>query len=85
MRPDRHRQRQLPELINVTTFKRNFSKTVVTIPTTYDIPLHPLRYALVANALKFRREAPAKLRSLPASAKGLAARITGRKGEKAAS
>ncbi|UWX97121.1 aminoacyltransferase [Arthrobacter zhaoxinii] len=73
-----------PGLINVTTFKRNFSKTVVTIPTTYDIPLHPLRYALVANALKLRREAPGKLRSLPDSAKGLAGRITGRRGKEAA-
>ncbi|MBP3035647.1 peptidoglycan bridge formation glycyltransferase FemA/FemB family protein [Arthrobacter sp. zg-ZUI100] len=68
-----------PSLINVTTFKRNFSKTVVTIPTTYDIPLRPQRYALVATALKLRREAPRKLRALPASARALAARTAGRK------
>ncbi|MGW9404271.1 lipid II:glycine glycyltransferase FemX [Arthrobacter sp. NPDC055585] len=51
-----------PSLANVTTFKRNFSKTVVSVPTTYDIPLHPLRYRALAAALRIRREAPGKLR-----------------------
>ncbi len=45
-----------PQLINVTTFKRNFSKNVVTIPTTYDIPLHPLRYRALAAVLDARRK-----------------------------
>ncbi|WP_035773301.1 peptidoglycan bridge formation glycyltransferase FemA/FemB family protein [Arthrobacter sp. Br18] len=45
-----------PQLINVTTFKRNFSKNVVTLPTTYDIPLHPLRYRAVAALLRARRK-----------------------------
>lgn len=70
-----------PSLINVTTFKRNFSKTVVTIPTTYDIPLRARRYALVATALKLRREAPGKLRALPAATKALAGRFAGRSGQ----
>lgn len=53
-----------PSLANVTTFKRNFSKNVVVVPTTYDIPLHPLRYAAVVSALRGRRSGPALARSV---------------------
>lgn len=53
-----------PQLINVTTFKRNFSKNVVDIPTTYDVPLNPGRYRAVAGLLKLRRTAPARGRAL---------------------
>ncbi|TKV29013.1 aminoacyltransferase [Arthrobacter sp. NamB2] len=47
-----------PGLANVTTFKRNFSKNVVVVPTTYDIPLRPARYAAVASLLSARRSVP---------------------------
>lgn len=53
-----------PQLVNVTTFKRNFSKNVVHIPTTYDIPLNPGKYRLVAGLLRLRRSAPDQVRSL---------------------
>ena len=53
-----------PQLVNVTTFKRNFSKNVVDLPTTYDIPLNPGKYKVVAGLLSFRRTAPAKGRAL---------------------
>ncbi|WP_105032206.1 lipid II:glycine glycyltransferase FemX [Arthrobacter ruber] len=52
-----------PGLANVTTFKRNFSKNVVVVPTTYDIPLNPARYAVVAALLAARRTAPATARA----------------------
>ncbi len=48
-----------PSLANVTTFKRNFSKNVVVVPTTFDIPLNPVRYAVVASMLTARRAGPA--------------------------
>ena len=67
-----------PDLINVTTFKRNFSKTVVTIPTTYDIPLHPLRYRVISSALTVRRDGPGKVRAAADKLKSPA----GRRGEK---
>lgn len=51
-----------PQLVNVTTFKRNFSKNVVEIPTTYDVPLNPGKYRAVAGLLSLRRSAPAKVR-----------------------
>lgn len=53
-----------PQLVNVTTFKRNFSKNVVEIPTTYDIPLNAAKYRAVAGMLALRRTAPAKGRAL---------------------
>jgi hypothetical protein len=53
-----------PQLANVTTFKRNFSKNVVRVPTTYDVPLQPRRYRAVAAALRVRRTAPRLVRSL---------------------
>ncbi|MCC9194758.1 aminoacyltransferase [Arthrobacter sp. zg-Y916] len=60
-----------PSLANVTTFKRNFSKTVITVPTTYDIPLAPARYKALAAVLRLRREAPAKLRAIAGRVKNL--------------
>ena len=63
-----------PQLINVTTFKRNFSRNVVEVPTTYDIPLNPARYRAVAAALKARRTLPAKARSAVAAVKTRACR-----------
>lgn len=58
-----------PQLINVTTFKRNFSRNVVEVPTTYDVPLHPVRYRAIATALTARRTLPAKGRSVVAAVK----------------
>jgi hypothetical protein len=55
-----------PSLANVTTFKRNFSKNVVVVPTTYDIPLDPLRYAAVSALVRGRRAAPTAARRLVA-------------------
>ncbi|MHA7280060.1 lipid II:glycine glycyltransferase FemX [Arthrobacter sp. MDT2-2] len=52
-----------PGLANVTTFKKNFSKNVVVVPTTYDIPLRPVRYAAVASLLTARRTAPSAARA----------------------
>lgn len=70
-----------PQLVNVTTFKRNFSKNVVDIPTTYDIPLNPARYRAVAGLLSFRRKAPAKGRALlMGAASSLSKLRTGRSG-----
>ncbi len=54
-----------PSLANVTTFKRNFSKDVVVLPTTYDVPLKKLHYAALAGALQLRRE------GLPAGRRGI--------------
>lgn len=53
-----------PSLANVTTFKRNFSKNAVVVPTTYDIPLSRPRYILVAALLRGRRTAPARARAV---------------------
>ncbi|WP_028279320.1 peptidoglycan bridge formation glycyltransferase FemA/FemB family protein [Arthrobacter sp. H5] len=53
-----------PQLINVTTFKRNFSRKVVEVPTTYDIPLDPARYRAVAVVLRARRALPSGARKL---------------------
>lgn len=61
-----------PGLANVTTFKRNFSKNVVVIPTTYDIPLRPVRYAAVAALLRARRTAPTIARTAVGRVAGLA-------------
>ncbi|MCY0905094.1 lipid II:glycine glycyltransferase FemX [Arthrobacter sp. H14-L1] len=54
-----------PSLANVTTFKRNFSKDVVVLPTTYDVPMKQLHYGALGAALKLRRE------GLPAGRRGL--------------
>ncbi len=64
-----------PSLANVTTFKRNFSKNVVVLPTTFDVPLKPLQYRLLSEALRVRREAPGRLRAVLAGARGLARKI----------
>ncbi|NJC24170.1 hypothetical protein BJ994_003246 [Arthrobacter pigmenti] len=53
-----------PQLQNVTTFKRNFSKNVVHVPTTYDVPLDPRKYRLVFGALTARRALSNKGRGL---------------------
>ncbi len=68
-----------PGLANVTTFKRNFSKNVVVVPTTYDIPLDPVRYGAVASLLATRRAAPAAARAAVRRATGLAWRLGGRR------
>ncbi len=60
-----------PQLINVTSFKRNFSKNVVTLPTTYDIPLNSIKYRIVAAALNIHRTLPGRARGLLARAREL--------------
>ena len=62
-----------PQLANVTTFKRNFSKNVVVVPTTFDIPLDAKRYAVVAALLGARRALPGALRRVRAAQRQLAA------------
>ncbi len=51
-----------PSLANVTTFKRNFSKHVVVLPTTYDVPLKRLQYGVLAAVLRLRRNGPGTVR-----------------------
>lgn len=63
-----------PQLINVTSFKRNFSKNVVNLPTTYDIPLNPVKYRIVAGALNARRTLPGRVRGLMTKAGNLTMR-----------
>ncbi|MEC5199518.1 hypothetical protein RCH21_001749 [Arthrobacter sp. PL16] len=63
-----------PSLANVTTFKRNFSKNVVVVPTTYDIPLSPVRYRAVSALLAARRAAPAAAGGIVRRASGLVRR-----------
>lgn len=54
-----------PQLANVTTFKRNWSKNEVDLPVTYDIPLHQTKYAALSMYLRARREgAPKAIRTL---------------------
>jgi hypothetical protein len=53
-----------PSLANVTTFKRNFSRNVVVLPTTFDLPVQVLRFHLLSSALKLRRQAPGVLRGI---------------------
>lgn len=43
-------------LKNVTQFKIKFSKNIVDIPFTYDLPLQPLKYRLLAIAIKLNRK-----------------------------
>jgi hypothetical protein len=62
-----------PQLANVTTFKRNFSKNVVVVPTTFDVPLDPVRYAVVANLLGARRALPGALRRVQSAQRHLVA------------
>lgn len=42
-------------LKNVTQFKIKFSKNIVDIPFTYDLPLKPLAYKLLSSAIKLKR------------------------------
>jgi lipid II:glycine glycyltransferase (peptidoglycan interpeptide bridge formation enzyme) len=42
-------------LKNVTQFKIKFSKNIVSIPVTYDLPLQPLKYTLLSIAVKLKR------------------------------
>lgn len=63
-----------PGLANVTTFKRNFSRNVVVVPTTYDIPLDRARYTAVASLLQARRAGTA----LAGSARRRASSVVGR-------
>lgn len=43
-------------LKNVTQFKIKFSKNIVDIPFTYDLPLQPLKYTVLTAALKIKRK-----------------------------
>lgn len=43
-------------LKNVTQFKIKFSKNIVKVPVTYDLPLQPLRYKALSFALKTKRK-----------------------------
>lgn len=63
-----------PSLANVTAFKKNFSKNIVVVPTTYDIPLYPARYAVVASLLRARRAAPELARTALRRVSALAGR-----------
>lgn len=42
-------------LKNVTQFKLKFSKNIVQIPFTYDLPLSPLKYRVLAHTLRLKR------------------------------
>ena len=45
-----------PSLANVSTFKLKFSKNIVDVPEAYDLPLQPLKYTLLATAIKAKRK-----------------------------
>lgn len=45
-----------PSLKNVTQFKLKFSKNIVDIAQTYDLPLQPLKYRFLASGLKLKRK-----------------------------
>jgi hypothetical protein len=47
--------RFFPALKSVTNFKMKFSKNVVDVPMAYDLPIQPLKYALLKTALKTKR------------------------------
>ncbi|MHA7240592.1 peptidoglycan bridge formation glycyltransferase FemA/FemB family protein [Arthrobacter sp. TMS1-12-1] len=66
-----------PSLANVTTFKRNFSKNVVVVPTTYDVPLDAGRYAAVSSLLAARRRGPAVARRTVGRVRAAVARVGG--------
>lgn len=44
-----------PALKNVTQFKIKFSKNIVKVPVTYDLPLQPLKYRTLALIIKLKR------------------------------
>jgi lipid II:glycine glycyltransferase (peptidoglycan interpeptide bridge formation enzyme) len=72
-----------PSLANVTTFKRNFSKDVVVLPTTFDVPLRPGRYAALALALRVRRNGPPTVRQFASRMRSVAARTGSRRAKDA--
>ena len=43
-------------LKNVTQFKIKFSKNIASVPTTYDLPLQPIKYHALALAVKAKRK-----------------------------
>lgn len=43
-------------LKNVTQFKTKFSKNIVKIPITYDLPLQPVKYRALSVAIKAKRK-----------------------------
>lgn len=43
-------------LKNVTQFKIKFSKNIVDVPFTYDLPIRPLKYMALTTALKLKRK-----------------------------
>ena len=45
-----------PTLKNVTQFKSKFSKNIVKVPFTYDLPIQPLKYRLLSVGLKAKRK-----------------------------
>jgi peptidoglycan biosynthesis/recognition FemAB-like protein len=45
-----------PALRNVTGFKMKFSKNIVKVPITYDLPLQPVKYHLLSLAIKAKRK-----------------------------
>lgn len=63
-----------PQLANVTTFKRNFSKNEVDLPPTVDVPLKGAQYAALAGVLAARRNAAVGVRTLIGRVKALRSR-----------
>lgn len=45
-----------PSLANVTTFKLKFSKNIIDTRPAYDLPLQPVKYHLLAQAIKTKRK-----------------------------
>lgn len=45
-----------PSLANVTQFKLKFSKYIIDVPQTYDLPLQALKYKLLTTALHLKRQ-----------------------------
>ncbi len=69
-----------PGLANVTTFKRNFSRNVVVVPTTYDIPLNRTGYAVLAALLRARRSVSPIARSVRQRASSVTKGLRNRRG-----
>lgn len=44
-----------PSLKNVTNFKQKFSKNIVQVPATYDLPISKLKYRLLSSSIKLKR------------------------------
>lgn len=45
-----------PALKNVTQFKTKFTKNIVKIPVTYDLPLKHLKYVMISGAVRLKRK-----------------------------